>query len=294
MKDDLGIANYCTCFIDLLGQRAALKGQTILPDLDVISEDEKARFLDVVRDSVGAIGNLQARAESFTRSTNLEPSSLIASLPEAGQEIFKKIRETKPKQQRWSDGLVYYASLEDLDDKCPMNAVVNIFIIAGSLCFLSLAGETPARGAIEIAWGVELHENELYGAAVANSYILESEVAQYPRMVVGEQTVKYLEELSDVDNTADDMGKKHSKSMASLCLKMLAVDYDGVYIIDYLGETFQECIGGVSITSELYRLANGFVGGQYETHKKNKNTKLATRYTLLRAYFHQNKKNHVV
>ncbi|PGR09022.1 hypothetical protein COC62_19090, partial [Priestia megaterium] len=139
------------------------------------------------------------------------------------------MQSPKAKQQRWSDGLVFYHPIDTENAKCPMNAVYDIFILAGTLCLLGLADKEPIRGAIETSWGVELHDNELYGAIVANSYILESTVAQYPRIVVGQYTMDYLSsQLKDHAQNPDTF-QIYNHNLAVKCINMIAIDQDGFH-----------------------------------------------------------------
>lgn len=288
MDEKLHVSNYCACFIDLLGQRDALSGQSVMPELT--TEKEKKDFLNIVNQSVGAIERLQQQAQSF-RQGKKGAFSLREQLNPKEKELYDEMKSRIAKQQRWSDGLVYYSSLDTKFNKCPMNAVMEIFMLAGTLCFLGLAHKQPIRGAIETAWGVELHENELYGAVVANSYVLESQVAQYPRIVVGEKTMDYLNAHIESPAVTTDKLELYNRNCAQLCISMTAIDQDGYHVIDYLGNQFTKSVTSFG-SSELFKLAYKFICEQYELHKNNKNSKLALRYTWLRGYFHQNREKH--
>jgi aminoglycoside/choline kinase family phosphotransferase len=163
-----------------------------------------------------------------------------------------------------------------------MNGVFGLFCLAGTLCFLGLANKRPVRGAIEIAWGVELYPGELYGAAVARAYELESDVAQYPRIVVGSEAVKYLR--LHLANTELDPFSLNDKALAELCLSMLVQDIDGYWLLHYLGEEFQYAVSH-SHHAELYTAALNFVHEQLSAHQANRNTKISFRYSHLMQYF---------
>ncbi|MHB8811119.1 MAG: hypothetical protein ACYC9M_14070 [Desulfobulbaceae bacterium] len=163
-----------------------------------------------------------------------------------------------------------------------MNGVFALLGLAGTLCFLGLATRNPIRGAIEVAWGVELQPGELYGAAVARAYELESEVAQYPRIVVGVETMKLL--LAHRANTEQDVFAQYDKALSELCLDMLVQDVDGNWLVHYLGDKFQKAISHAH-HAQLYSAAKKFVYEQLMEHNAKKNTKLALRYSHLRHYF---------
>ena len=164
-----------------------------------------------------------------------------------------------------------------------MNSVFGIFSLAGTLCLLGLATGRPIRGAIEIAWGIELRPGELYGPAVVRAYELESEIAQYPRIVIGPEAVKFLK--AHASNPEQDVFSQTDKELATLCLNMLVQDADGHWLLHYLGDKFQLAVVTHNLYIELYAAARKFVLDQLSTHRAQRNTKLALRYSHLLQYF---------
>jgi len=274
--------NYCVAFVDLLGQRDAMQGQGLLKPPE--SDEQRKAFHDMLRNSIGAIIKLQERAEEMVApmlQQNLD-SPRRAALPPEQQPIWDEMNRTKITTQRWSDGLVSFSCLGDEEVKCHVNSVFGIFGLTGSLCLLGLASGRPIRGAIEIAWGVELHPKELYGPAVARAYELESEVAQYPRIVVGPETITFLK--AHAANQGQDLFSQTDRKFAALCLDMLVQDADGHWLLHYLGEAFQFAITQAQ-HAELYGMARRFVYDQLMAHQASCNTKLAFRYSHLVQYF---------
>lgn len=274
--------NYCVSFVDLLGQRDALKGQGLL--VPPQAEDERKAFHNILRNSIGAITKLQKQAEAMLRPLlNPDPNSpRRASLPPEQRATWDEMMRTHVTNQRWSDGLVSFACLGDTNVKCQVNGVAAIFYLAGALCLMGLASGHPIRGAIEIAWGVELHPGELYGPAVARAYELESEVAQYPRIVVGPEAVRFLQ--THAANAAQDVYSRTDREFASLCLDMLVQDADGHWLLHYLGEKFKFAVTRDQ-HGELYKAARQFVHDQLAAHQQQENSKLAFRYAHLLLYF---------
>lgn len=275
-------SNYCVSFIDLLGQRDALRGQGLLPPFG--SEDERKKLNELLRNSIGAIIKLQKQAEDILAGvlkSNLD-SPLRATLPPEQHATWDEMHRTRVKMQRWSDGLVSFVCLGDTDIKCRINGVFGIIGLAGALCLIGLATRRPVRGAIEVAWGVELHTGELYGAAVARAYELESEIARYPRIVVGSEAVKFLK--VHAANPKQDAYSQSDRELATLCLGMLAQDADGHWFLHYLGNEFRFAVSP-DHHDKLYVRARKFVFEQFLEHQTNLNTKLAFRYSHLLQYF---------
>lgn len=280
-SEDRKAFNYCVSFIDLLGQRNAAKGQGLLPRIS--SEAEDKVFQEIISDNIGGILELQRDVEEMESVLSPDPNSpLRESLSEGQKPIWDEIQNKSVKTQYWSDGFVRFVCLGDTTIKCPMNGVYEIFITAGYFCLLGLVRRRPVRGAIDIAWGVEIRPGELYGPAVIRAYELESEVAQYPRIVVGQVVIPLLE--AHRANLGNDPIVKVSQAWAQRCLDMLVQDDDGNWIIHYLGDAFQTAVTH-NHHGFLYGKARDFVAQQVQHHRKVRDSKLAFRYSQLLAYF---------
>lgn len=272
--------NYCIAFIDLLGQREQYKNEGLLPNFT--SDQEREAFNQKLYNTIGPIIRLQERADDMMKGALPDKSRIPKVVPLEHHETFLETRRSNMKQQRWSDGLVLFQYLNDQDIRCPVNGIFSIFGTAGALCFLGLAEKQPVRGSIDIAWGIELHDGELYGAAVAKAYELESYAAQYPRIIVSDRTIEVLEAYRL--NIGNDIYSKCNKGFAEMCLNTIIQDNDGNFFINYLGDSFRQYITK-GLHPEIYKEAINFVRSEYKNHRENKNTKLAFRYSNLLSYF---------
>jgi hypothetical protein len=280
-RDTLQIGNYVVSFIDLLGQKAALEGQGLLPEPK--TEEDHRKLLQILKASIGSIAALQKHASQFLSASEAKiESPMRALLPEAQQSFWDEIFQRKIITQRWSDGVMHFICLGDDEIKCPMNGVEYLLYQAGMLCLIGLATKRPIRGAIEIAWGVELEPGELYGAAVARAYELESKVADYPRIVIGPKMIEFLH--LQARNPHTEKHDQVSKNFALNCLNMLVQDADGHWIFDYLGAAFSSSVSHEH-HQPLYEKGLNFIHEQLAQHRKNQDTKLAFRYVHLLQYF---------
>lgn len=173
-KPDIIAAHYCISFVDLLGQRAGYKEEGLLP----LSESDRKHFLEKLKRTINPIYHLQKDAADFMKSALKYEGPLRKHLPKDQQEIYDQMRKVELKTQRWSDGLVYFVSLQQSVVKCPIGGIFHLLGTVGSLCFTGFCKKHLLRGSVDISWGVELHPGEIYGAAVANAYELESEIVQ--------------------------------------------------------------------------------------------------------------------
>lgn len=279
-SEDIKLANYAVAFIDLLGQRDAMAGERLLPDLP--SQEKYDSFIAKVRLSVGSVYALYQHAESMLREMHVRSDSPFReSLTPEQRSEWDRIRAPSVRSQRWSDGLMAFASIANQDSPCPTIGIFDLLALSGALCLIGLSSGRPVRGGIDLAWGVQLRPGELHGPAVACAYHLESEVAGWPRIVVGSEFTKYLHSCSVVGDRPDQL---MLSSFAKRCLGMLTTDADGIVIVDYLGEGFREAVSE-SQHSMLYASALAFVRDQLQVHTDSGNEKLAARYLSLARYF---------
>ena len=280
-RDDWFAQNYCLGFIDLLGQREAVRGQQLLPAF--ANEHDKKAFMEVVRSSVAKIHRLQTYAETMLDEiVDRRNSPFRERLPAEQRPIWDAMQRKRIAKQHWSDGLVVFAALGDQEIKCPMNGVFDVLALCGALCFLGLATGQPVRGGIDIAWGLELRPGELYGPVVARAYELESEVAQYPRIVLGAELTRFLK--AHAGQPENDLFATLNATLARKCLNMIVQDFDGVEIVDYLGTEFRDAVTQAG-HPEMFEKAHEFVRTEFERHQAEGNIKLASRYKNLLNYF---------
>src|SRR5438445_6514274 len=160
-------ANYCISFIDLLGQRDALRGQGLLP---MTNAGADSTAIDrMLRDIIGPTLQLQQDVEAMVKSVSGNTnSSRRLSLTEGERSVYDAMQLKRVETQYWSDGFIRFVCLGEKEIKCPLNGITEIFQLSGYFCLLGLARRHPVRGAIDIAWGVELPHSGLYGPVVAN------------------------------------------------------------------------------------------------------------------------------
>jgi len=271
--DQLYASNYAVAFVDLLGQREEMRQYRILPD-------DKAKAMRVIKDSVGKIVGMHDLFKRFYDSFEAT-STFFDNLPSELKAQLPSMNRGELRTQRFSDGLVLYASLAEIPNQSPINSLYGLLSAAGSLVLIHLAGKSPLRVGIEIGWGVELRPGELYGAALAHAYELESQVAQWPRVVVGKDLVDYLEVSSNSEENS--INDKYRRAMAQVCLSYLAEDLDGSTIVDFAGPTFLKNASEVQHRETLAK-AKHYVDEQLEKWSAQGNASLAGRYQCLRHY----------
>lgn len=279
-NDAVGMHHYWVVgFFDILGQKQAMREIDFVPDQK--DPEQMDRFVAGVKRSYGAVKFIHETFEEWTNlSERTEPQFL--KLSEDQLKIWRKTTGTKIKFQRFSDGLMIYLSLHDYEEHSPAASIFSLLGGSASVLLGSLAAETPIRGGIDVGVGMEMTPNELYGPVLTKAYELESKTAQYPRVVVGDQFIHYLQTIEQ----SDEKGPKaeFEKQMARVCLDMIMIDVDGRPTVDFLGGGFRRHIAR-NLDSECLVMAHNFIIQQLEKHKAKRDIKLALRYSLLLDYF---------
>ena len=274
----LSLEYYFVGFFDLLGQQEHLRRITGLPDKNNPAAMEAMR--NNLRDTYGAVMAMRRWFADAFETFERKPR---ADVPAELREVYREMNNNPIEFKGISDSMVVFVSLKHNDGaKLPARAALGL-IYASALTYLGcLSAGHPIRGGIDLGVGFKTPEGDIYGPVLSRAYSLESNVANYPRIVVGEELVTYLNTIAA--SASPDPFAQASKSIAEDCFKCLAEDDDGQVFVDYLGELFREMVP-TTVGTELVHEAYGKVIGFSEKCKVEGNSKLAFRFTLLRNYF---------
>ena len=272
-NDRVSICDHAVAFIDLLGQKAAMHSRYLPEDSD--------EALEQIKKSVGRIVGTQQLFERFYDAFSNTPT-IHTQLPHPLQKATPDMANGELKWQYFSDGLVMYVPLGAGLVASPVNSIFALLISSGLLCLAGLAARAPIRGGIDVAWAVEYRPNQIYGSAVAHAYELESTVAQWPRVVVGEGLIDYLNHYRAAEG--DDISTTFRRQMADRCLALVTQDIDKRHIVDYLGPSYRAIAKDVN-DAEMIKKAKEFASSQLAHWQSVGNKKLEERYSALIQYF---------
>jgi hypothetical protein len=278
-EESLTFGHYLVAFVDLLGQRDKLKNFHSIPDEE--NESERREFLALAKETIGAVDDLQQTTRSFFEEWTKIPQAVLS------QNIpgLHRFNGATIKFQHFTDGLVIYVPLMENADYLPAKNVFAALATCGMLCLVGLAKEKPVRIGVAIGIAAELRDNELYGKAVVEAYEAESHMAQYPRVLVTNDVVNYLKKKADQVCDENDPACRMQAKSAKECIQMLAPDFDGRFIVNYLGEFFRKDLREFD---DLCQMAYRYVTEELTRQQEKQNTKLAFRYSLLHGYFAEN------
>jgi hypothetical protein len=270
------MAWYVVAFLDVLGQQGVLSEITALPNVEIQEEVDafKQKVAEIYRPLYGLEAFFKASIKPFIEGAINEAAY---SPPE--QALLKQLRSTPIFYRHFSDSLIIHIPLSYNTGKFQCHAICGI-LNATAVTFLScLVYSWAIRGGIELGLAMDIEEGEVYGPALARAHRLESRVAKYPRIVIGEELVRYLQTVAGQKVITEE--EKAHAHLAKRSLRMLAVDDDGCTFLDWLGtdirSTFQK-------RKELVCTAYNFIIKESVKYKESRNSKLGFRYTLLRNY----------
>jgi len=263
------LCHHLVAFLDVLGQRERFR-QLRLPE----TPDEEMQAKEVIKNTAGYVLGLrklfQTQFEVFEKGAQMG--------------AFTK-EPVHPSFVGFSDSFVTSVPLRD--DGTGLARVATVFSALSSAAVVmihSLAAKHALRGGIDVGLATEIGPGEIYGTALERAYVLESEVADYPRIVIGDELWKYLNSvLAEFDKSTRPMAKAVTAIVGAI-QRMITTDRDGKRILDYLGEfVFQNSVP--AHVDDAVRPAYEFVLSEQKRLMAEGNAKLIERYASLRSYF---------
>ena len=274
---------YLVAIIDVLGQRQLLRKMHGIPEKT--DQKEMAEFITLLKRTVGTVIGMRDLFHSYFEGSSRYKFNLSDFTLEQ-QELLIQLKSNPLKSHMFSDSVVLFLSLRDEINKTPVGGVYSALSSVATTFLCMLAAGHSIRGGIDIGVGIELSDDEVYGAALSRAYQLENRVAQYPRIVLGDELMTYIYQKQSL--SGDDFFTKANKVIADLCAKLIAIDTDGLPFLDYLGQGFKQDIAKDSIP-DIVKKAYDFVFQESARCQYVRDSKLAFRYTLLRNYFEARK-----
>lgn len=302
-ENELG--HYAVAFLDLLGQREAMRSisdayrgfverAAELGDVQLMTspddESRKARLEKAVRDSAVAVQEFFTRFRFFMERSEKGRQRLLEKAPQHLREKVDRASRTEFRHRRYSDGLMVSVRLAPHEDHAPMTAVWMLVSLCGHLALEQLAVGQPIRGGLDIGVGVTVSadfdreaQDHLLGPVVVGAYELESDFAKWPRIAVGDEVRTYLEKatIAPTEHVGDG-----GQQLARKLLNTLFMNEDGSTMIDFLGKSFRDVCGPASAENVLS--ANRFVLAERDRWRAvddEQGRKLADRYATLARYF---------
>ncbi|MBI2884776.1 MAG: hypothetical protein HY590_00740 [Candidatus Omnitrophica bacterium] len=280
-KSKYNFSWYVVAWIDVLGQSKKLETFDEIPT----TKEEEAAFLEKARETFGVVANFRKRIlelhNLLTRKIPL-PESLKGKLIPQQLAIYEKYAMTDVQVQFICDSAILKISL--LHGKAsPLPSLDSLISQLAIIQLAHLGVGRPLRGSISLGVCAELGENDLYGQAVSRAHMLESKVADYPRIVIDETLLEYLNFCDAI--TASDQERKLIRHLTGSIRAGLIRDSDGRLILSYLGQKFKQMYGDQPSFQQAIQGAGDFISSEIEKYQVAKDEEMLYRYIRLRDYF---------
>jgi hypothetical protein len=141
------------------------------------------------------------------------------------------------------------------------------------------------RGGIEVEIATKLTNGDIYGPALSEVHRLEKEVAQYPRVVIGNRLSQFIHGGVQRSDSGEFLNSVLLR-VNDLCKGFVCSDDDGKMIVDYLGKTasdlsqFQGSKACDFVKRGMSRIKN-----ELDVARKEGDGELVKRYEKLLAYY---------
>ncbi len=259
-KEHIGF--YVCSLIDILGQKEKLM------KLNDISLDESIsifqqtygnvnKFREYTNDSISFVNQIKSK-HNFENSFT---SNLI-------------------EMKSFSDLITSYVLLGNNEHKLQFQGIYFLLLSNCEVFLKMLANGIALRGGIDLGMAIKNDENELYGSALLNPYIIESKVAKSIRIVIGQPLYNYIQETSSNEDFNDELLDLNIR-YAQLCKKLIKQDTDGEYILDYLSDEFSQ----MESFTIYYEKAKQFLDSEYSNLRIKQQFEVAKKYQQAIKYF---------
>jgi len=263
-EDKLYFGGHIVAFIDILGQSAKL------------SKLKKSKWWEFNQETLTALQETYWRVLRFREIFNgflsrfCRPSVLDTIFQELSdpskQETWNHFDQSRILVKGMSDSLVITFPLKVTNGLIPVKSIYGVLVACASSMLVSLNYRFAIRGAVEIGPCVyDPRSYEVYGSALNDSVYYEKE-ADWPRILVGAELVKYLEECTNLPK--EPIAFSINSAEAHQCLSLLAQDAASLYYIDYLGTGFKK-LSALKNKKGVRSALGSFEKINYLTHKIN-------------------------
>ncbi len=270
---------HVVCLIDVLGQKKKLARWAELPEDSQTSPE----FIEDIRDTVGTVlAFREGFIRFFDQSGQCTMPDRVAALGKEQMVQYHRAKEYSVNVERFADTFVFSSQILNSHGDTSIMPAYHILNACCMAMLWSLEGKTPIRGAITIGAGAVLEDNSFYGHALAEAHHLESEVADYPRIILSPNFQSFLAEGHKY--SSDPVVSSTMKEFGQICRSLVCQDEDGCFCVDFLGKGVRSILTPESSWATAATNAYHFVRSEAIRFRDERNTKLARRYSALQRY----------
>ena len=265
------IGFYVCSLIDILGQTEKLSQ---LNGVFFEFDENKNKVVSVFRETYGTV-------KKFRRFT--DESIFFVNQIKENNRLKNGFSSNPIEMKSFSDLITSYVLLGNDKHKLQFEGIYFLLLSNCEVFLRMLANKVALRGGIDIGMAIQNSENEIYGTALLNPYILESKVSKSIRLVIGQELYNYINSTIQAEvesNSSTDYNIKY----ALLCKKLIKQDGDGEYILDYLSNDFF----AMESFQDYSKKAKIFLDTKHNELKIKKQFEVAKKYQQAIKYFQNN------
>jgi hypothetical protein len=283
MQNEFFFQHYLVVFCDHLGQRQKLRKLTGIPTI----EEDQNKFIELTKESIGRVIQIRDAFKDYFEASKACETNVNRVRPELREEFIASQKRANLIYYGMSDAIVIAVPLmSEADDCSAINAVYDAFVATCGIGLLSLSIHVPMRAGLDVGVATQIEDKEIYGPALESAFYLESNLAEYPRLLVGKELLSYLYWVEN--KKCETRLGLVAKETAKFCREMIIRDSDGRFMLDFLGNKIKESSDGV-IDKKLVADALDFVIVSHKQYHKTEDEALESRYFRLLRYFESRK-----
>ncbi len=274
---DITFQNYVVAVLDILGQ-----GQT-LTKMQLIEEgvDDMGGFASILVGAHRRVDKLRCQIADLYTGLSSMRADLEKNASRSGRKAeLEEITGESLRFTSFSDLVMVYSPLYSNRAGGNLEVIKRLVAALAVVQLTTLAQGVPVRGGVEVGWAGPLASGEIYGAATASAYHLESDCAKFPRIVVGGHLISFLDRLRD---QLQAVGRFQTcDSFYEITKGLIGVDDNGVHFVDFLGAEAFKLFGPDDGNVER---GLRFVETEHAKFFRKENDKFASRYAALCDYY---------
>lgn len=274
-KRQVPFGHYALAFVDVLNQKDKLREISALPK----SDEQRERFIEQLRETFGVINEYRSMFSKFFATPSIYKLSKSREQNPEQAKTLERLMRYEIKKQLFSDTMIYYVALRETPEKLNISSIHNLLSGCAATFLLGLAQRMVCRIGIDAGIASEFFRGEIYGPALYRAYHLESERAQFPRIVVGDEFCNYI--VSEINWPGQSLDERHKRMWAQDCADWIMTDDDDAQVLDYAGATTKKFFPKLQ---SAIAPAMRFAFEERQKFEEQGNAKLAERYSMLYNY----------
>lgn len=278
---DVRFGYYALGFYDLLGQQKSLEVLRSLPD----GPEEHERFVQAAKATAGTVSQVRKLLREFVESfaSPVDESQFPPNATPQAIAKYRQFRDVPLHMQCFADTCLMYYAFPEGEPSYGLRNLFGLVVGMGISHLLFLASRVPGRGSIEVDIGCDYLPGEVYGPVLSRAHRLESKIAKYPRIVVGEGARQFCTTMCE--RCGGEVEASLARESGKAVLSAFSRDKDGETIVHYLGPLFRKMAKQEPRleTSQAVAKAHAFVNAEADRFRDDE--VLGPSYAQLAEYF---------